>query len=451
MTTIAPQLELPATDHQPRPYDGPPRDDVLAMRRQYTNPAVYTLYKEPLLIVEGYMQYLYDETGRRYLDLLAGIVTVSVGHCHPQFVERVARQVGTLQHATTIYMHPNFPMLAKKLASKMPPGLDVTYFTNSGSEANDLALRLARTATRREHVLALDWAYHGNLTSLIEISAYKFNRAGGTGPGPRVRVCELPDPYRGRFGHDGAAYADHVAAQLRALDRDDSPAAAFIHESIPGCAGQIELASGYLAAAYTHARAAGALCIADEVQCGLGRVGDAMWAFESHDVVPDIVTLGKPLGNGHPLGAVVTTAPVARGFVTGMEYFNSFGGNPVSCATGLAVLDVLRDEQLMANAREVGARLAHGLRFLAERHLLIGDVRGRGLFLGVDLVLDRDSKEPATAYAAGVVEAMKHRGILVSSDGPHDNVLKIKPPMVLCTGEVDRVLVAFDEAFSEVN
>ena len=423
--------------------------DEIATRRSRNLSATLSLsYRTPLHIVRGEGAELIDAAGDRWLDLVNNVC--HVGHSHPRVVGALSSQAAIL-NTNTRYLHPAIVEYARRLLATFPDPLSVVFFTNSGSEANDLALRLARTATRREHVLALDWAYHGNLTSLIEISAYKFNRAGGTGPGPRVRVCELPDPYRGRFGHDGAAYADHVAAQLRALDRDDSPAAAFIHESIPGCAGQIELASGYLAAAYTHARAAGALCIADEVQCGLGRVGDAMWAFESHDVVPDIVTLGKPLGNGHPLGAVVTTAPVARGFVTGMEYFNTFGGNPVSCATGLAVLDVLRDEQLMANAREVGARLAHGLRFLAERHLLIGDVRGRGLFLGVDLVLDRDSKEPATAYAAGVVEAMKHRGILVSSDGPHDNVLKIKPPMVLCTGEVDRVLVAFDEAFSEVN
>ena len=421
-------------------------NDIIKRRSVNLSASLSVSYRDALHIVRGEGAELIDSNGRRWLDLVNNVC--HVGHSHPRVVGALSNQAAAL-NTNTRYLHSAIVEYAKRLLATFPDPLSVVFFTNSGSEANDLALRLARTSIGREHVLALDWAYHGNLTSLIEISAYKFNRQGGTGPSPRVRVCELPDPYRGRFGNDGPKYADTVAANARSLDRGGTPAAAFIHESIPGCAGQIELASGYLEAAYASARAAGALCIADEVQCGVGRVGDAMWAFEAHGVVPDIVTLGKPLGNGHPLGAVVTTAAVARGFVTGMEYFNTFGGNPVSCAAGLAVLDVVRDERLMVHAFDVGGRLAEGLRALAERHALIGDVRGRGLFLGVDLVLDRESKEPATVQASFVVEAMKRRGVLVSSDGPHDNVLKLKPPMVLRKSDVDRVLIAFDGALSD--
>ena len=278
MTTIAPQLELPATDHQPRPYDGPPRDEVLAMRRQYTNPAVYTLYKEPLLIVEGHMQYLYDETGRRYLDLLAGIVTVSVGHCHPQFVERVAQQVGTLQHATTIYMHPNFPMLAKKLASKMPPGLDVTYFTNSGSEANDLAIQMSRLYTGHRDVIALRNAYHGGSPGAIGLTSHSTWKypVGGDG---HVHHAMNPDPYRSPFAGSPEEIASMSASDIRDLIRYSTPGriAAFLAEPIQGVGGVTYGAPNYLKEAYAITREFGGLCIADEVQTGFGRTTSQFW------------------------------------------------------------------------------------------------------------------------------------------------------------------------------
>lgn len=424
-----------------------PRDRAWIVSGRGTNlSATMSLsYASPLSIVAGQGAELIDSDGRRYLDLVNNVA--HVGHCHPRVTAALCEQAGLL-NTNTRYLHPTIVEYARRLVALFPDPLSVVFFVNSGSEANDLALRLARTHTGRDVVLALEHAYHGHTGSLIEVSHYKFARAGGAGAGPRVRVCRLPDPYRGEHGDDGAAYADDLARHADDLAGAGTGAAAFLHESIPGVAGQIELASAYLAAAYVHARASGAVCIADEVQCGFGRVGDAMWAFERHGVVPDIVTLGKPIGNGHPLAAVVTTPQIARSFVTGMEYFNTFGGNPVSCAVGLAVLDTIRDERLMANAADVGGYLAAGLRELQQRHGCIGDVRGRGLFLGIDLVSDRSSREPANQLARAVVEAAVTRGVLLSADGPGRNVLKIKPPLVLARHDADRALQVLDAALA---
>jgi 4-aminobutyrate aminotransferase-like enzyme/Ser/Thr protein kinase RdoA (MazF antagonist) len=424
-----------------------PSDEIARRRKVRLSTSLSLSYRRPINVVRGDGASLIDVEGNRWLDLVNNVA--HVGHEHPRVVEALTTQADLL-NTNTRYLHPMIIEYADRMRTLFPDPLSVVFFTNSGSEANDLALRLARTATGRESVLALDWGYHGNLTSLIEISAYKFNRKGGGGPSPHIRICELPDPYRGRFGDDGAAYASDVATQAASLASVGIPPAAYIHESISGCGGQVDLANGYLSAAYGNARAAGALVIADEVQCGMGRVGTHMWAFESHGVVPDIVTLGKPLGNGHPLGMVVTTPEIARRFRNGMEYFNTFAGNPVSCAAGLAVLDVLRDERLMAHADRVGSGLKRGLTELMNRHGVIGDVRGRGLFLGVDLVLDRGTKEPATSFTADVVHGLKERGILISSDGPHDNVLKIKPPMVISSEECTRVVEALDKCLHDL-
>ncbi|MFT7501790.1 MAG: 4-aminobutyrate aminotransferase-like enzyme/Ser/Thr protein kinase RdoA (MazF antagonist) [Gammaproteobacteria bacterium] len=415
-------------------------------RRRQTNlsPSLSLSYDEPLHVVRGEGAELIDVNGRRWLDLVNNVA--HVGHEHRHVVNAITEQVRQL-NTNTRYLHPNIVDYAERLRALFPDPLTTVFLTNSGSEAVDLALRLAQTATARDGVLTLDWAYHGNLTSLIEISPYKFNRAGGRGPSERVRICELPDPFRGAHGPNGAAYADHVARQAHDLTASGHPPAAFIHESISGCGGQIDLAPGYLEVAYAHARAAGALCIADEVQCGLGRVGADCWAFEQQGVVPDIVAMGKPLGNGHPLGAVITTPRIARSFANGMEYFNTFGGNPVSCAAGLAVLDVLEDERLRAHASKVGNHLIEHLRHLAGRHPAIGDVRGRGLFIGVDLVTD-DALTPATDLAKSTTEALRRSGILISTDGPHANVLKIKPPMVISSNQADAVVDALDDALA---
>jgi 4-aminobutyrate aminotransferase-like enzyme/murein DD-endopeptidase MepM/ murein hydrolase activator NlpD len=422
------------------------RDWIVSGRSTNLSATLSLSYATPLHIVAGQGAELIDSDGHRYLDLVNNVA--HVGHCNPRVTAALCEQAGVL-NTNTRYLHPAIVEYARRLAALFPDPLSVVFFVNSGSEANDLALRLARTHTRREVVLALEYAYHGHTGALIEVSHYKFAHAGGAGAGPRVRVCRLPDPYRGEHGDDGAAYAEDVARHAHDLGAAGSGAAAFLHESIPGVAGQIEVATGYLTAAYAHARAGGAVCIADEVQCGFGRVGDAMWAFERHGVVPDIVTLGKPIGNGHPLAAVVTTPQIARSFVTGMEYFNTFGGNPVSCTIGLAVLDTIRDERLMANAAAVGSYLSAGLRGLQRHHECIGDVRGRGLFLGVDLVSDRSSREPATQLARDVVEAAAARGVLLSADGPGANVLKIKPPLVLTRRDADRALQVLDAALAD--
>ncbi|MGA9277047.1 aminotransferase class III-fold pyridoxal phosphate-dependent enzyme, partial [Ilumatobacter sp.] len=421
--------------------------DIARRRRSNLSPSLSLSYDEPLHVVRGEGATLVDATGERWLDLVNNVA--HVGHEHPRVVEAISEQAHLL-NTNTRYLHPNIVEYAERLRALFPDPLSVVFFTNSGSEAVDLALRLARTATAREGVLTLDWAYHGNLSSLVEISPYKFNRAGGRGPTERVRICELPDPYRGRHGADGPAYATEVTRSADELVLAGRAPAAFVHESISGCGGQVDLAPGYLPAAYAAAREAGALCIADEVQCGLGRMGDDWWAFETQSVVPDIVTMGKPLGNGHPLGAVITSPAIARAFANGMEYFNTFGGNPVSCAAGLAVLDVIRDERLRAHATTAGAHLRRRLDVLAEQHTSIGDVRGRGLFVGIDLVDDQMTKTPATELAGQVVEAVRRRGILISRDGPFENVLKIKPPMVVTSDELDRFVDALDDALREL-
>jgi 4-aminobutyrate aminotransferase-like enzyme len=324
----------------------------------------------------------------------------------------------------------------------------VCYFVNSGSEANDLALRLARAHTGGDDVIVLDWAYHGHLQTLIDISPYKYKRPGGRGKPAHVHELELPDAYRAHGDLAGPALGEAFARQAQTvcvqLQADARRLAAFIAETMPSVGGQIVLPEGYLQSVYAHVRAAGGVCIADEVQVGFGRTG-AMWAFEQQGVVPDIVTLGKPIGNGHPMAAVITTPAIAASFANGMEYFNTFGGNPVSCAVGLAVLDVLQDERLIENAQAVGAYLQRGLHELMQRHPLIGDVRGAGLFIGVELVTDRRNKAPATAQARRVARLARDRGVLIGTDGPHDNVIKIRPPMTFRNAHADILLDCLDQ------
>jgi 4-aminobutyrate aminotransferase-like enzyme len=296
---------------------------------------------------------------------------------------------------------------------------------SSGSEANELALRLARAHTRRRDVIVLDHAYHGNTTTLVDISPYKFNGPGGEGAQPWVHVLPLPDTYRGKYKRDDARAGEKYAEFARQVRNPG----AFIAESAPSVGGQIILPERYLASIYAIVRAAGGVCIADEVQTAYGRMGEYFYAFEAQGVVPDIVVLGKPIGNGYPLGAVVTTNDIAASFDNGMEFFSTFGGSTVSCAVGIAVLDVVQQEGLQEQARVVGDALLERLRALAGRHPIVGDVRGSGLFVGVELVTDRGTLEPATTAASDAVNRMRERGILLGTDGPFDNVLKIRPPM----------------------
>jgi 4-aminobutyrate aminotransferase-like enzyme/Ser/Thr protein kinase RdoA (MazF antagonist) len=416
------------------------RTRLLAKRRGRLGPSLSLSYAEPLYIRRGEGSWLFDEHDHGLLDCVNNIS--HVGHCHPRVVAAATRQLATL-NTNTRYLHEGILSYAERLSHTLPHKLSVVFMVCSGSEANELALRLARAHTGGHDVAVVDGAYHGNTTTLIDISPYKFNGPGGQGQPAWVHVLDTPDPYRSPHGNDGRACALPLASMAAAARARGSKLAAFICEPMLGCAGQVVLARGFLAAAYEHARAAGAVCIADEVQVGFGRVGTTMWAFEAEGVVPDILTLGKPIANGHPVGAVVTTPEIAASFATsrqacsgGMEYFNSFGGNPVSCAIASAVLDVILDEDLQGNARRTGTWLIDAIRGLDELGIRgIGDVRGRGLFLGVELVEDRETKAPAAARAKAVVEHARGRGVLLSLDGPAHNVIKIKPPM--CFGPVE--------------
>jgi 4-aminobutyrate aminotransferase-like enzyme/Ser/Thr protein kinase RdoA (MazF antagonist) len=409
---------------------GRTHDGLIESRRRHLGPSLSLSYRTPLHITYGWRQHLFDSAGRGYLDCVNNVA--HVGHGHPRVVEAAAAQMRAL-NTNTRYLHECLAEYIERLTATLPPTLSVVYLVCSGSEANELALRLARAYTGRETVAVVDTAYHGNTNALIEISPYKFNGPGGRGKPAHVHVVPTPDVYRG----PGCGPADVRAA---------GPVGAFFCESALSCAGQVILPPGYLREAFAAVRETGGVCVADEVQTGFGRAGSHFWMFETQDAAPDIVTLGKPIGNGHPMGAVITTPEIAAAFANGMEYFNTFGGSPVSCAVGLAVLDVIRDEGLQQNARSTGAHLLAGLRDLAGRHAWIGDVRGQGLFVGVELVRDRETLEPAASKAATVVEAMKDRGILLSTDGPLHNVIKIKPPLVFSLADAERLVSELDAA-----
>lgn len=427
----------------------PPRDrsavQTLADRKRLLGPNLSISYDPPLRIVRGMGHTLYDDQGRSYLDAVNNVA--HVGHCHPHVVRAGARQMAVL-NTNTRYLHEEVLRYAERLTATLPGDLSVCFFVNSGSEANDLALRIAQAHTGRRDVIALENGYHGHTQALIDVSHYKNAGAGGSGAPEWVHTAVMPDAYRGEhrgYSRDTAlAYAQDIGRCI-----SEAEPAAFIAESMVGCGGQIVLPDGYLGDAAALVHAAGGLMIADEVQVGFGRVGPAFWGFVTQGLVPDIVSMGKPAGNGHPLAVVVTTPEIAASFANGMEYFNTFGGNPVSAAIGNAVLDVLEIEQLPQRAETVGARIVAGARELAQRHELIGDVRGLGMYIGIELVRDRQSLEPAAAEASYVIEQCKRRGVLVSTDGPLHNVLKIKPPIVWGEAEADRLIDTLDRVLSD--
>jgi len=426
-------------------------ETLLDARRRLLGPSLSVSYRTPLHIVRGEGAYLYDADGRAYLDCVNNVA--HVGHAHPRVVEAGAAQMRVL-NTNTRYLHETVLRYAERLTGLLPGHLEVAWFTNSGSEANELALRLARTATGRPDVAAVDVAYHGNTQRLVEVSPYKFAGPGGAGKPDDVQVVPLPDGFRGAHrGSDRAtaeAYLAEARAVLEAAAASGHAAGALISEAIPSVGGQVVPPEGWLAGLFDAARAVGAVPIADEVQVGFGRVGVDTWAFGAAGAVPDIVTMGKPIGNGHPLGAVVTTRAIADAFANGMEYFNTFGGNPVSAAIGLAVLDVIEDEGLREHARVTGERLMGGLRELARRHEAIGDVRGLGLFVGIELVRDRTSREPDAALARELANRAAERGVLLSTDWPDHNVMKIKPPLVFSGPDADRLIATVDEVLREL-
>ncbi|XP_077466383.1 5-phosphohydroxy-L-lysine phospho-lyase isoform X2 [Stigmatopora argus] len=424
------------------------KEETFTMRRRLIGHSCRLFYSDdPVKIVRARGQYLYDENGQRYLDCISNVH--HVGHCHPSVTKAAADQMDLL-NTNTRFLHDNIVLYADRLAATLPERLSVFYFVNSGSEANDLALRLAHQYTQHEDVIVLDHAYHGHLMSLIDISPYKFRKL--TGQKEWVHVAPLPDTYRGEYKEDDA-YADAVKDLIEEAHAKGRKISAFFAESMPSVGGQIILPRGYSAKVAEYVRAAGGVFVADEVQTGFGRVGSHYWAFQmQEDFCPDIVTMGKPMGNGHPVACVATTAEIARAFTAnGVEYFNTFGGNPVSCAIGLAVLDVIEKEDLRENAKIVGKRLKDLFSELKSRHELIGDVRGAGLFVGIELVEDRELKTPATKAAAHIVKRLKVEDrICVSTDGPWESVLKFKPPMCFTTEDAELVAKCIDRILTEM-
>ncbi len=401
--------------------------DLKEFRKSNLGKSLSLSYKKPLNIVRGEGPYLFDDLGQCYLDTVNNVA--HVGHENTKVVLAGQKQMAVL-NTNTRYLHAEIVNYAKELLATFPPELSVVHFVNSGSEANELAMRMAKTGTNQKDILALDWGYHGNTQGCIDISAYKFNRKGGNGKPEYTTLVPLPDAFKGKYrgAAAGQRYGEEVLFCLQNVAEKGRKVAAFIAESIVSCGGQIDLPKDFLKIAYEHVRKAGGLCIADEVQVGFGRVGETFWGFQLHNVVPDIVTLGKPIGNGHPLAAVVCTRAVADAFANGMEFFNTFGGNPVSCAIGRAVLKEIQDLNLQNNALEIGNYLKQELKQMQIEFPILADVRGSGLFLGVEF-LEKDVK-PATHKAEYLGNRMKEKGILMSLDGPDNNVLKIKPPIV---------------------
>ncbi|MFD2740136.1 aminotransferase class III-fold pyridoxal phosphate-dependent enzyme [Sulfitobacter aestuarii] len=424
--------------------------DVHAERRERFGANLKLSYADPVMLLRGWRHHLFDQWGRPYLDAYNNVP--HVGHAHPR-IQAVAADQLRRMNSNTRYLHPAQTAFAEKITSKLPAPLSVCFFVNSGSEANELALRLARAASGGRDMITPDHGYHGNTTGAMDLSAYKFNAPGGQGQPDWVQLVEVADEYRGSYRRDDPHRAEKYAAQvddaLAAIAARGGRLAGFIAETFPSVGGQIIPPQGYLAAVYRRIRAAGGICIADEVQTGLGRLGEYYFGFEEQGALPDIVVLGKPIGNGHPLGVVVTTPEIAAEFAKGPEYFSTFGGSTLSCRMGKEVLDIVDDEGLMENARTMGDLLLDGLRALQERHVSIGDVRGYGLFIGVDLVRDRDSRAPATALADYVKNRMRERRILIGCEGPDDNILKIRPPLSIEAEDVQMLLSRLDSVLDE--
>jgi len=416
---------------------------LLERRYNLLGKASPLFYERPLQFVRGEGVWLYDIDGKRYLDAYNNVP--HVGHCHPQVVEALCRQAGTL-NTHTRYLDETIIEYGEKLVSKFDPSLSRVHLCCTGTESNELALRIARTCTGASGVIVSDFAYHGNSKTVAEISSAFPNPEG---VGTDVRVVTVPDVYRLRPGIDAAsaaeAYAKDIAAAIEDMAANGIKPAALLVDTIFSCEGLPTVPAEYLEKAVALVRAAGGLYIADEVQPGFGRTGTGMWGYEQYDVVPDIVTMGKPMGNGHPLAGVVVRPDLMDAFGKETTYFNTFGGNPVSCAVGLAVLDVIEREGLMENANTVGNYARDGLRKLAERHDIIGDVRGPGLFFGAEMVRDRQTREPATEETGTIINAMRERGIIISRTGRADNVLKIRPPMPFSKDNADFLLSALDD------
>lgn len=426
------------------------KNQIIKARQKLLGKSLSVSYDQPLHMVRGYKQYLYDAGGRRFLDTVNNVA--HVGHEHPRVVKAAMRQIGLL-NTNTRYLHPNIIAYAEALLSRCPKELEVVYFVNSGSEANELAIRMCKTYTNQKNMIALKAGYHGNTGASVDVSSYKFDGKGGFDRPEYTSIVPIPDVYRGEYSDEksaGKSYASFIKNEIEDIKKQGKNVAGFICESILSCGGQIVLPDEYLEEAYKLVRDEGGLCIADEVQVGFGRVGSHFWGFELQGVVPDIVTCGKPIGNGHPLAAVIVKRKVADAFTNGMEYFNTYGGNPVSCAIGHEVLTIIEDEKLQENALKTGQYLLNELNKLKEKYAIIGDVRGIGFFSGIELVRDHESKEPADKECSYIANRMRERGYLVSTDGPLHNVLKMKPPMCFTMDNVDELILNLEHVLPEL-
>lgn len=463
------KLEMPPCDYQPPPYKGPEYQEVQKFRGDLLNPALVTHFSNPLLIHAGHMQWLYDHTGRRYLDLFGGIVTVSLGHCHPKVTAAATEQMNKLWHTTNIYLHPKIHEYAERLTSTLPGNLKVVYFVNSGSEANDMAMMMARLYTGNFDIVTLRNSYHGASPYTVGLTAHgswKYNFANGFG----IHHAMNPDPYQGLWGGfrdspvqsvranesevtDGVCSSvDKYLEQLKEVLLYSTPKgkiAAFFAESIQGVGGTVQFPLGYLKKAFELVRASGGICISDEVQSGFGRTGEHFWGFEGHGVTPDIVTMAKGIGNGFPLAAVVTTPEIAQTMSHAL-HFNTYGGNPIASAVGMSVLEELEKEKIQERCQDVGTYFLQGLAKLRDEISIIGDVRGKGLMIGVEMVKDASTREPLSPQTMMQLWDMcKDRGIILGRGGYHGNVFRVKPPMCITRADVDFSLLVLQDVFNK--
>jgi 4-aminobutyrate aminotransferase-like enzyme/Ser/Thr protein kinase RdoA (MazF antagonist) len=423
-------------------------EDLIARRKKLMGSKLYVFYDPPLHMVKGEGVWLTAADGKRYLDCYNNVP--HVGHCHPHVVAALTRQIRTL-NTNTRYLGEQVLEYSERLTATLPGKLKVCAFVNSGSEANDIAWRMATTYTRAAGGITMDFAYHG-ITEAIDAFSPSGNHANKVPP--HMRTLTPPDGYRGQHRHGtndmGRLYAADADTAIASLGEAGMKPAAFMIDSALMTNGVLEPVPGYVAEVFRKVRAAGGLCIGDEVQSGFGRMGTHMWGHQHHGVVPDIVTIGKPAGNGHPLGVVITTPEIMEAFLKEFSFFSTFGGNNVSCAAGLAVLDVIEREGLIENSRVVGDYFKAGLKGLMAKHALIGDVRGTGLAIGVELVTDRKTLAPAAAQTKRLTNLMRDEGVLIGSEGILGNVLKIRPPIVFSKENVDFAVAALDRALGKV-
>ncbi|WP_187431502.1 Acetylornithine/succinyldiaminopimelate aminotransferase [Roseobacter fucihabitans] len=439
-------LNLPATKLA---YAAAAKSEEQTKRQRYFAGNLSLTYSEPVMVLRGWCHHLFDEWGRVYLDAYNNVP--HVGHAHPRIQNVAAEQLKRI-NSNTRYLHPAQTAFAEKILSKLPASFEVCFFVNSGSEANELALRLARAHTGDKGMITPDHGYHGNTTGAIDISAYKFAKPGGVGQADWVELVDVADDYRGRFGRNdpdrAQQFANLVDPAIAALKTKGHGVAGFIAETFPSVGGQIIPPDGYLPKVYEKIRAAGGVCIADEVQTGLGRLGEYYFGFEQQGAVPDVVVLGKPIGNGHPIGVVVTTRHIAEAFDNGIEFFSTFGGSTLSCRIGKEVLDIVDAENLQNNAKRMGDRLMTQLRDIEQRFDTVGDVRGMGLFVGVELINPDGSESPE--ICAYVKNRMRDHRILIGSEGPKDNILKIRPPLTIQADDIDMIAATLEKILAEV-